>query len=75
MLSSIEEGIRAIAAGELVIVADDEDRENEGDLIMAAANATPEQVAFMVRHTSGILCAPLPRAEARRPRDGRRTGA
>jgi 3,4-dihydroxy 2-butanone 4-phosphate synthase / GTP cyclohydrolase II len=59
MLSSIEEGIRAIAAGELVIVADDEDRENEGDLIMAAEKATPEKLAFMIRHTSGIVCQPM----------------
>jgi 3,4-dihydroxy 2-butanone 4-phosphate synthase / GTP cyclohydrolase II len=59
MLSSIEEGIRAIAAGELVIVADDEDRENEGDLIMAAEKATPEKLAFMIRHTSGIICQPM----------------
>jgi 3,4-dihydroxy 2-butanone 4-phosphate synthase/GTP cyclohydrolase II len=59
MRSSIDEGIRAIAAGELVIVADDEDRENEGDLIMAAEKATPEKLAFMVRHTSGIICQPM----------------
>jgi 3,4-dihydroxy 2-butanone 4-phosphate synthase/GTP cyclohydrolase II len=59
MRSSIEEGIRAIAAGELVIVADDEDRENEGDLIMAAELATPERIAFMIRHTSGIICQPM----------------
>src|SRR5215210_2233489 len=59
MLSSIEEGIRAVAAGELVIVADDEDRENEGDLIMAAEKATPEKIAFMIRHTSGIICQPM----------------
>src|SRR5919202_4995291 len=59
MLSSIDEGIRAIAAGELVIVADDEDRENEGALIMAAEKATPEKLAFMIRHTSGIICQPM----------------
>ncbi|MFL5781447.1 MAG: 3,4-dihydroxy-2-butanone-4-phosphate synthase [Thermoleophilaceae bacterium] len=59
MLSSIEEGIRAVAAGELVIVADDQDRENEGDLIMAAEKATPEKLAFMIRHTSGIICQPM----------------
>jgi 3,4-dihydroxy 2-butanone 4-phosphate synthase/GTP cyclohydrolase II len=59
MQSSIEEGIRAVAAGELVIVADDEDRENEGDLIMAAEKATPEKLAFMIRHTSGIICQPM----------------
>jgi 3,4-dihydroxy 2-butanone 4-phosphate synthase / GTP cyclohydrolase II len=59
MLASIEEGLRAIAAGELVIVADDEDRENEGDLIMAAEKATAEKLAFMIRHTSGIICQPM----------------
>ncbi len=58
-LDSIDDAIRAIAAGEMVVVVDDDDRENEGDLIMAAAKAGPEQIAFMVRHTSGILCAPM----------------
>ena len=65
-LNTVEEAIRAIAAGEMVIVVDDCDRENEGDLIMAAARATPEQIAFMVRHTSGILCTPVQRDLARR---------
>ncbi|MGH6898819.1 MAG: 3,4-dihydroxy-2-butanone-4-phosphate synthase [Geminicoccaceae bacterium] len=59
MLDSVEDAIEAIRAGRLVIVVDDADRENEGDLIMAAAMATPAQVAFMIRHTSGILCTPL----------------
>ncbi len=58
-LDSVSEAIAALAAGELVVVVDDDDRENEGDLIMAASKATPEQVAFMVRHTSGIICAPM----------------
>jgi 3,4-dihydroxy 2-butanone 4-phosphate synthase/GTP cyclohydrolase II len=58
-LNSVPEAIEAIARGELVVVVDDDDRENEGDLIMAAAKATPEKVAFMIRHTSGIVCAPL----------------
>src|SRR5436190_12009223 len=57
--ASIEEGIRAVANGEFVVVADDEDRENEGDLILAAEKATPEKLAFMIRHTSGILCQPM----------------
>ena len=57
--NTIEEAITAIQAGEMVVVVDDDDRENEGDLIMAASKATPEAVAFMIRHTSGILCAPL----------------
>jgi 3,4-dihydroxy 2-butanone 4-phosphate synthase/GTP cyclohydrolase II len=65
-LDGIEKAIAAIAAGEPVIVVDDEDRENEGDLVMAASRATPEHMAFMVRHTSGIICAPLPASEARR---------
>ena len=55
----IEEAVAAIAAGELVVVVDDEDRENEGDLIMAAVHATTEKMAFMIRHTSGLICAPL----------------
>jgi 3,4-dihydroxy 2-butanone 4-phosphate synthase/GTP cyclohydrolase II len=65
-LNSVPEAIEAIAAGELVVVVDDDDRENEGDLIMAASKATPERLAFMIRHTSGIICAPLTqeRAEA-----------
>ncbi len=52
----IERAIDAIAAGGIVLVADDEDRENEGDLIMAADAATPEAIAFFVRHTSGLIC-------------------
>ena len=47
------------AAGEIVVVVDDEDRENEGDLIMAAEYATPEKIAFFVRHTSGVICVPI----------------
>ena len=65
-LDSIQEALDAIAAGEMVVVIDDEDRENEGDLIMAANKATPEQIAFMIRHTSGILCVPLLPDDARR---------
>ncbi len=57
-LSDIESAIARISQGGLVVVVDDEDRENEGDLIMAAELATPETVAFMIRHTSGIICAP-----------------
>jgi 3,4-dihydroxy 2-butanone 4-phosphate synthase/GTP cyclohydrolase II len=56
---SIEAAIEDIRAGKLVIVVDDADRENEGDLIMAAEKVTPEAIAFMVRHTSGVICAPL----------------
>lgn len=62
----IEEAVAAIAAGELVVVVDDEDRENEGDLIMAAVHATPEKMAFVIRHTSGLICAPLTNETATR---------
>ena len=58
-LDSVERAVADIAAGKAVIVIDDEDRENEGDLIFAAEKATPELVAFMVRYTSGYLCVPL----------------
>src|SRR4051812_7392726 len=58
--ASVEEVIAAFGRGELVIVVDDEDRENEGDLIMAAEFATAAQTAFMVRHTSGVLCVSMP---------------
>ncbi|WP_194818307.1 bifunctional 3,4-dihydroxy-2-butanone-4-phosphate synthase/GTP cyclohydrolase II [Nocardia sp. XZ_19_385] len=58
-LDPIEAGIAAIAAGGLVVVVDDEDRENEGDLVLAASLATAESIGFMVRHTSGVLCAPM----------------
>jgi 3,4-dihydroxy 2-butanone 4-phosphate synthase/GTP cyclohydrolase II len=58
-LNSVSEAIAAIAAGEMVVVVDDDDRENEGDLIVAASKAMPEQIAFMIRHTSGIICAPM----------------
>jgi 3,4-dihydroxy 2-butanone 4-phosphate synthase / GTP cyclohydrolase II len=63
---SIEDAIAGIAAGEMIVVVDDDDRENEGDLIMAASKATPEAVAFMIRHTSGILCAPIFEEQATR---------
>jgi len=56
---TIERAVADIAAGKAVVVVDDEDRENEGDLIFAAEKATPELVAFMVRYTSGYLCVPL----------------
>src|SRR5438552_5415538 len=59
-LNSIEQALEAIAAGGMVVVVDDEDRENEGDIIMAAEFATPQAMAFMVRWTSGVLCVALP---------------
>jgi 3,4-dihydroxy 2-butanone 4-phosphate synthase/GTP cyclohydrolase II len=58
-LDSVERAVADIAAGKAVVVIDDEERENEGDLIFAAEKATPEMVAFMVRYTSGYLCVPL----------------
>jgi len=58
-LAPIEDAVAAIGRGEIVVVVDDEDRENEGDLIMAAEFATPEAIAFFVRHTSGVICMPL----------------
>ncbi|WP_419931548.1 bifunctional 3,4-dihydroxy-2-butanone-4-phosphate synthase/GTP cyclohydrolase II [Candidatus Poriferisodalis sp.] len=57
--AAIPDAIDAIGRGEIVVVVDDEDRENEGDLIMAAEHATPEAMAFFVRYTSGVICAPL----------------
>lgn len=58
-LSTIEEAIEAIKAGKMVVVVDDEDRENEGDLIMAAEFVTPEAISFLLSYTSGLICAPL----------------
>jgi 3,4-dihydroxy 2-butanone 4-phosphate synthase/GTP cyclohydrolase II len=57
--ATIEEAIAAIAAGQMVVVVDDEDRENEGDLIVAAEHARPDVMAFFVRHTSGLICASI----------------
>jgi 3,4-dihydroxy 2-butanone 4-phosphate synthase/GTP cyclohydrolase II len=57
--SQIESAVEAIRRGELVIVVDDADRENEGDLIMAADRVTTEAMGFMVRHTSGVICMPM----------------
>ncbi len=65
-LDPIEKAVAAIAAGRPVIVVDDEDRENEGDLIFAAEHATPELLAFMVRYTSGFVCAPITEDDADR---------
>src|SRR3954468_13525867 len=64
--ASIEQAIADVAAGKPVIVVDDEDRENEGDLIFAAELATTELLAFMIRYTSGFVCAPLTGADADR---------
>src|SRR6266481_2625070 len=62
----VEEVAAAFGRGEIVVVSDDDDRENEGDLFVAASLCTPEKMAFIIRHTSGIVCAPLAPEEARR---------
>ena len=64
----VQSAIEAFARGEIVVVTDDDDRENEGDLILAASLATPEKMAFVIRNTSGIVCTPLPPSEAKRLR-------
>ncbi|MBV9078562.1 MAG: 3,4-dihydroxy-2-butanone-4-phosphate synthase [Methylobacteriaceae bacterium] len=66
MPDSIPDALEAFARGEIIVVSDDADREGEGDLIVAASLCTPEKMAFIVRHTSGIVCAPITLAEARR---------
>jgi 3,4-dihydroxy 2-butanone 4-phosphate synthase/GTP cyclohydrolase II len=62
----VEAAIAAFTKGEIVVVMDDDDRENEGDLFVAASLCTPEKMAFIIRNTSGIVCAPLAADEARR---------
>src|ERR1700685_3325659 len=62
----IQAAVAAFARGELIIVADDDGRENKGDLFVAASLSTPEKMAFIIRNTSGIVCAPLAPEEARR---------
>jgi 3,4-dihydroxy 2-butanone 4-phosphate synthase/GTP cyclohydrolase II len=59
-LDPVERAIADIAAGKAVVVVDDEDRENEGDIIFAAAKATPRLMAFTIRHSSGVICVPMP---------------
>lgn len=68
MSQNVSQAIEAFARGEIVIVTDDDDRENEGDLIIAASLCTPEKMAFIIRNTCGIVCAPLTSDEARRLR-------
>src|SRR5438445_7768251 len=68
MADTIQEVLQAFAKGELVVVTDDDDREGEGDLFVAASLCTSEKMAFIIRHTSGIVCAPLSGDEARRLR-------
>ena len=64
-ISPIPALVSELAAGRMVILVDEEDRENEGDLIMAAEFATPESIAFFIRHTSGFICAALTTERAR----------
>src|SRR6266404_4463729 len=68
MADTIQEVLQAFARGELVVVTDDDDREGEGDLIVAASLCTAEKMAFIIRHTSGIVCAPITTEDARRLR-------
>ncbi|MEO6627768.1 MAG: 3,4-dihydroxy-2-butanone-4-phosphate synthase, partial [Aquihabitans sp.] len=58
-LADISVALEAFARGEILVVVDDEDRENEGDLIMAAEHVTPEKIAFFLHHTSGFICVPI----------------
>ncbi len=68
MSDTVTDTIEAFARGEIVVVTDDGDRENEGDLVVAASLCTPEKMAFIIRNTCGIVCAPVSLAEARRLR-------
>ena len=63
VLDDVDRAIKDIAAGRPVVVVDDENRENEGDIIFAASLATPELLAFMIRYTSGVICVPMREAE------------
>jgi 3,4-dihydroxy 2-butanone 4-phosphate synthase/GTP cyclohydrolase II len=62
----VEDVISAFGRGEIVVVTDDDDRENEGDLFVAGSLCTPEKMAFIIRYTSGIVCAPVAAEEAKR---------
>ncbi len=66
MPNTVTEAIEAVARGEIVVVTDDDDRENEGDLICAASLCTPEKMAFIIRNCCGIVCTPVTVADARR---------
>ena len=66
MSNEVSQAIEAFARGEIIIVTDDDDRENEGDMIAAASQCTPEKMAFIIRNGCGIVCAPLTADEARR---------
>ena len=57
--AKIEEAVQAIARGEMVVVVDDQDRENEGDIVVASAAVTPQHIAFMVNHARGLVCVAM----------------
>lgn len=61
MLNTVEEGLEMIRQGQIIIVVDDEDRENEGDFIVSGEKITPEIINFMITHGRGLLCAPIPK--------------
>lgn len=66
MFNTIEEALLALQAGEMIVVVDDEDRENEGDLLMAAEKATPQAINFMATQGKGLICAPMTQADLTR---------
>src|ERR1700730_10641918 len=68
MADTIQEVLQAFAKGELVVVTDDDDREGERDLLVADSHGTADRMPFIIRHTSGIVCAPLTTEDARRLR-------
>lgn len=68
IIDRVAAAVDAFRKGEIIVVTDDDDRENEGDLFVAASLCTPEKMALIVRHTSGIVCAPMAQNEARRLR-------
>lgn len=65
VLNTVEEGLEEIRQGRVLIVVDDEDRENEGDFIVSGEKITPEIVNFMITHGKGLLCVPLPRSRCK----------
>ncbi|CAN5499798.1 bifunctional 3,4-dihydroxy-2-butanone-4-phosphate synthase/GTP cyclohydrolase II [soil metagenome] len=67
-MSSVEQAVDALRDGRMVIVVDTDNPDDDGDLLLAASHATPEKIAFMVRHTGGILCVPMPARELERLR-------
>ena len=63
--NTIEEALEDLKTGRMIVVVDDEDRENEGDLVLAASKVTPEAINFMVRHARGLVCVPLTSARVK----------